>query len=52
MSCADYTHDMKLERHIYEVLQILGISLTDRDSIKELFGKVNINNIKGLYLAE
>jgi len=32
-------HDMQLERSIYEVLQILSISLTDKTHLKDLFDK-------------
>ncbi len=39
-------HDMKLERSIYEILQILGISLTDKTHLRDLFDKSNIKNIK------
>ncbi len=42
-------HDMKLERSIYEILQILGISLTDKTHIRDLFDKKNINDVKDLY---
>lgn len=42
-------HDMKLERSIYEILQILGISLTDRTHIRDLFDKKNINDVKDRY---
>jgi hypothetical protein len=42
-------HDLKLERSIYEVLQILGISLTDKTNVRELFDKSNFNNVKELY---
>ena len=41
-------HDMKLERSIYEVLQILSISLTDKTCLKELFEKTNFNDVKEL----
>ena len=41
-------HGMKLERSIYEVLQILGISLTDKTHLRDLFDKKNINDVKGL----
>ncbi len=41
-------HDMKLERSIYEILQILGISLTDKTHLRDLFDKSNIKNIKEL----
>lgn len=42
-------HGMKLERSIYEVLQILGISLTDKTHLRDLFDKNNINDVKDLY---
>ena len=42
-------HDMKLKRSIYEILQILGISLTDKTHIRDLFDKKNINDVNGLY---
>lgn len=32
-------HDMKLDRSTYEVLQILGISLTDKTPLRDLFDK-------------
>ena len=38
-------HDMKLERSVYEILQIVGISLTDKTSLRDLFDKSNINNV-------
>ena len=41
-------HDMKLERSIYEVLQILGISLTDKTSLRDLFDKSNFKNVNVL----
>ena len=41
-------HDMKLERSIYEVLQILGISLTDRTCLRDLFDKSNFKNVNVL----
>ena len=41
-------HDMRLERSIYEVLQILGISLTDKTQLRDLFDKSNFNNVKEL----
>ena len=39
-------HDMKLDRSTYEVLQILSISLTDKTSLRDLFEKTKINNVK------
>ncbi|MBP3553723.1 MAG: IS4 family transposase [Bacteroidaceae bacterium] len=38
-------HDMKLERSVYEILQIAGISLTDKTHLRDLFDKSNINNV-------
>jgi len=38
-------HDMKLERSVYEILQIVGISLTDKTHLRDLFDKSNINNV-------
>lgn len=40
--------DMKLERSIYEILQILGISLTDKTPIRDLFDKSNFKYVKEL----
>ena len=42
-------HDMKLERSVYEVLQILGISLTDKTPLRDLFDKKNINDVSVIY---
>jgi hypothetical protein len=39
-------NDLKLERSIYETLQILGISLTDKTPIRDLFDKSNFNIFK------
>lgn len=44
-------YDMQLERSVYEILQILGISLTDKTNIRDLFDKKNINDVKVLYGA-
>lgn len=41
-------HDMVLERSIYEALQILGISLTDKTHLRDLFDKSNIKNVNDL----
>lgn len=38
-------HRMKIERSVYEILQIIGISLTDKTHLKDLFDKSNINNV-------
>ena len=51
-------HDMELDRSTYEVLQILGISLTDKTPLKDLFSKSKFNDVKdqsglnGPYLFE
>ena len=42
-------HDMRLDRSIYEVLQILGISLTDKTHLRDLFDKSNFKNVKEQY---
>lgn len=42
-------HDMRLERSIYEVLQILGISLTDKTNLRDLFDKPNFKNVNILF---
>lgn len=34
-------HDMQLDRSIYEILQVLRISLTDKTHLKDLFDKKN-----------
>ena len=39
-------HDMKLNRSTYEVLQILGISLTDKTPLRDLFSKTKFNDVK------
>ena len=39
-------HDIKIERSVYETLQILGISLTDKTSIRDMFDKSNFNYLK------
>ena len=39
-------HDMQLERSIYEVLQILSISLTDKTHLKDIFDKTKFQNDK------
>ena len=40
-------HDMKLKRSTYEVLQILSISLTEKN-LRDLFDKTNFNDAKDL----
>lgn len=39
-------HDMELDRSTYEVLQVLGISLTDKTPLKDLFSKSKFNDVK------
>ncbi len=39
---------MRVERSIYEMLQIVSISLTDTTSLRDLFGKPNYNIVKDL----
>lgn len=39
-------HDMQLKQSTYEVLQILGISLTDSSPLRELFDRTNLQNVK------
>ena len=39
-------HDMQLDRSIYEVLQILSISLTDKTRLKDLFDKTKFQYAK------
>ena len=40
-------HDMNLKRSTYEVLQILSISLTEKN-LRDLFDKTNFNDAKDL----
>lgn len=39
-------HDLNLERSTYEILTILGISLLDKTPVKELFSKIDNNDVK------
>lgn len=39
-------HDLKLDRSAYEILQIIGISLTDKTNLRDLFDKSNFNHFK------
>lgn len=41
-------HDLKIGRSIYEILQILGISLLDKTPVKELFTNIDYNDVKEL----
>lgn len=42
-------HDMKLDRTTYEILQILGVSLTDTTNLKDLFDKTKSQNFNYLF---
>lgn len=46
MFCKETLFDIKLVRLTYEVLQIPGISLTDKMSLRALFCKTKFNDIK------
>ena len=39
---------MNIERSIYEILQIVSISLTDTPNLKDLFAKPNYNSVNEL----
>lgn len=41
-------HDLKIDRSTYEILQILGISLLDKNPVKELFTNIDYNDVKEL----
>ena len=41
-------HDMQLKRSTYEVLQILGVSLTDKTPLYDLFNNNQLNDFKEL----
>ena len=41
-------HDMQLKRSTYEVLQILGVSLTDKTPLYDLFNNNKLNDFKEL----
>ena len=41
-------HDMQLKRSTYEVLQILGVSLTDKTPLYDLFNNCQLNDFKEL----
>jgi len=42
-------YDLKIERSIYEILQVLGISLLDKTPVKELFAKIEYKDVKEQY---
>ena len=39
-------HDLQLKRSTYEVLQILGVSLTDKTPLYDLFNNNQLNDFK------
>ena len=39
-------HDLKLDYSTYEILTVLGISLLDKTPVKELFSKIDNNDVK------
>ena len=41
-------HDMQLTRSTYEILQILGVSLTDKTTLYDLFNNKQLNDFKEL----
>jgi len=40
--------ELRIDRPIYEVLQILGISLLDKTPVKELLTNIDYKNVKEL----
>jgi hypothetical protein len=41
-------HDLKLDHSTYVILTVLGISLLDKPTVKELFSKIDDNDVKEL----
>ena len=41
-------HDLKIEHSTYEILQILGISLLDKTTVKELLTNIDYKDVKEL----
>ena len=39
-------YNMKINKNTYEILQILSITLTDKNHLKDLFNKTNFQNNK------
>jgi transposase len=39
-------YDLKIDRSTYEILQVLGISLLDKTTVKELFTNIDYKNVK------
>lgn len=44
-------HDMQLKRSTYEVLQILGVSLTDKTTLSDLLNNYQLNDFKELNVS-
>jgi hypothetical protein len=42
------SHDLKIDRSTYEILQVLGISLLDKTPVKQLFTNVDYKDVKEL----
>jgi hypothetical protein len=42
---ATVCHDLELNRSTYEILTVLGISLLDKTPVKELFSKLDIEDV-------
>ncbi len=40
--------DLRIDRSIYEILQVLGISLLDKAPVKELFTNIDYKDVKEL----
>jgi hypothetical protein len=45
-------HDLKLECSTYEILTVLEISLLDKTPVKELFSKIDNNDVKDLNINQ
>src|SRR5574344_458675 len=45
-------HDLKLECSTYEILTVLGISILDKTPVKELFSKIDNNDVKDLNINQ
>lgn len=43
-----FKNEQKIEQSIYEIIQILGISLLDKTPVNQLFNKSNCNNVNEL----
>jgi transposase len=42
-------YDLKIEHSIYEILQVLGISLLDKTPVKESFATIEYKDVKERY---